>query len=320
MTAVVNPSRRDMLKAAGALAAATLPLGDALAQTAVPFSAGTEPPKTAVPAQACDSHIHIFSTRFPASAHWKGQPVVDSDVAAYRLFQKRIGTSRTVVVTPSTYGIDNRATLDGVAQLGASARAVVVVDLDVTEDELRDMAARGAVGIRINFVTPQSWGVTTAERLEAMARKVHPLGWHVQVYMTGDQIADHAEVLARLPTPLVIDHLARLLPGQGLNHRAVPVVRKLLDGGRTWMKLSGAYLNTTSGPPAYADATEVARLFAKAAPERMVWGSDWPHRGEKHMPDDAGLFDLLADWAPSEAARQRILVENPATLYGFGRS
>ncbi len=224
----------------------------------MPFSTGTERPKTEVPAQACDSHIHIFSTRFPASAHWKGQPVVDSDVAAYRLFQKRIGTSRTVVVTPSTYGIDNRATLDGVAQLGASARAVVVVDRDVTEDELKDMTARGAVGIRVNFVTPQSWGVTTAQRLEAMARKVQPFGWHVQVYMTGDQIADHAEVLARLPTPLVIDHLARLLPGQGLNHRAVPVVRKLLDGGRTWMKLSGAYLNTTSGPPAYADATEVA--------------------------------------------------------------
>ncbi len=314
-------SRRDILRAAATgVALAGLQGGEAFAQDSVPFSSGTEAPKTEVPPNACDSHIHIFSIRVPASPHWKGQPVADSDVAAYRLFQKRIGTRRTVVVTPSTYGIDNRATLDGVAQLGASARAVVVVDLDVTEAELKAMAAQGAVGIRVNFVTPQSWGVTTAERLEAMARRVQPLGWHVQVYMTGDQIADHAEVLARLPTPLVIDHLARLLPGQGLNHRAVPVVRKLLDHGRTWMKLSGAYLNTTSGPPAYADAAEIAKLFAKAAPERMVWGSDWPHRGEKHMPDDAGLFDLLAEWAPSEAARRRILVDNPATLYGFGHS
>ncbi len=164
MNAVLAPSRRDMLRATGALAATTLPVGKALAQIAVPFSSGTERPTTEVPANACDSHIHIFSTRFPASAHWKGQPVADSDVAAYRLFQQRIGMSRTVVVTPSTYGIDNRATLDGVAQLGASARAVVVVDLDVTEAELKDMAASGAVGIRVNFVTPQSWGVTTAER------------------------------------------------------------------------------------------------------------------------------------------------------------
>ncbi|WP_407520316.1 amidohydrolase family protein [Methylobacterium oryzisoli] len=315
-----DPSRRDLLRIAGMGAvAAGWPSARAAAQEAVPFSSGTAAPKTSVPPDACDSHIHIFSTRFPASSHWKGEPVVDSDVAAYRRFQKRIGTSRVVVVTPSTYGIDNRATLDGVAQLGSSARAVVVVDLDIPDAELRQMAAQGAVGIRVNFVTPQSWGVTTPERLETMARRVAPLGWHVQVYMTGDQIADLADVLARLPTPLVIDHLARLPPAQGVNHRAYPVVRRLLDGGRTWMKLSGAYLNTESGPPDYADASAVARAFAKAAPERMVWGSDWPHRGQKDMPDDGTLIDLLADWAPDEAARIRILVDNPARLYGFDR-
>ena len=100
-------------------------------------------------------------------------------------------------------------------------------------------------------------------------------------------------------------------------HPAHAVIRRLLDGGRTWMKLSGAYLNTAVGPPDYPDASRVARAFAAAAPERMVWGSDWPHRGEKHMPDDAALFDLLATWAPDEATRRRILVDNPATLYGF---
>ena len=122
-------------------------------------------------AQACDSHIHIFSTRFPASPHWKGEAVSDSDVPAYRLFQKRIGTSRAVVVTPSTYGVDNRATLDGVAQLGGSARAVVVVDAGIADAELKRMADEGAVGIRVNFVTPQSWGATTAERLQTMAKR-----------------------------------------------------------------------------------------------------------------------------------------------------
>ncbi|WP_050401589.1 amidohydrolase family protein [Bradyrhizobium embrapense] len=314
-------ARRDVLKAAGLFAMSTavgLQGGHAEAQQGVvPFSSGTEPPKTSVPEGACDSHIHIFSRQFPASSHWKGEPVIDSDVPAYRSFQKRIGTSRVVVVTPSTYGVDNRATLDGVAQFGNSARAVVVVDLDISDAELTQMAAKGAVGIRVNFVTSQSWGVTTAERLETMARKVHPLGWHVQVYMTGDQIADLQSILSRLPTPVVIDHIARLPPAQGVNHRAYKAVRKLLDGGRTWMKLSGAYLNTASGPPNYADATEVAKAFAKAAPERMVWGSDWPHRGEKHMPDDAGLFDLLAQWTPDETARKKILVDNPRQLYGF---
>jgi D-galactarolactone isomerase len=139
----------------------------------------------------------------------------------------------------------------------------------------------------------------------------------VQVYMTGDQIADLENVLGRLPTPLVIDHLGRLPPAQGVEHRAYPVIRKLLDRGNTWVKLSGAYLNTASGAPAYADATKVAQAYAKIAPERMVWGSDWPHRGEKQMPDDAVLFDLLAQWAPDEAVRKRILVDNPTALYGF---
>ena len=313
-------SRRSLLASASSAAMiASLPRTSSAAgvEQTVPFSSGTAPPRSEVPAQACDSHIHIFSTRFPASPHWKGEAVSDSDVPAYRLFQKRIGTSRAVVVTPSTYGVDNRATLDGVAQLGGSARAVVVVDAEIADAELKRMADEGAVGIRVNFVTPQSWGATTAERLQTMAKKIAPLGWHVQVYMTADQIVEHETVLSGLPTTLVIDHLGRLPPATGTDHRADAVIRRLLDGGRTWMKLSGAYLNTAVGPPDYPDASRVARAFAAAAPERMVWGSDWPHRGEKHMPDDAALFDLLARWAPDEATRRRILVDNPATLYGF---
>src|SRR5204863_8397011 len=123
----------------------------------VPYSSGVSPPQSIVPSNACDSHIHIFNTRFPASPHWKGQPVDGSNVAAYRLFQKRIGATRVVVVNPSTYGTDNRSTLDGVAQIGKSARAVVVVDLDIADSALKEMAAQGAVGIRVNFVSPQSW-------------------------------------------------------------------------------------------------------------------------------------------------------------------
>src|SRR5690349_16947622 len=132
----IDHSRRDILRTAGigaVSAAFGIQIGRAQAQDAVPFSSGVEAPKTSAPRNACDSHIHIFSTRFPASSHWKGEPVVDSDVAAYRRLQKRLGTSRVVVVTPSTYGTDNRATLDGVAQFGRSARAIVVVDLGISD-------------------------------------------------------------------------------------------------------------------------------------------------------------------------------------------
>lgn len=220
-------------------------------------------------------------------------------------------------MTPSTYGTDNRATLDGVAQFGPTARAVVVVDLDIADTALRAMATRGVVGIRMNFGTPQSWGPTTAKRLEAMARKVEPLGWHLQIYATDDQILELEPVLRRLPTSLVVNHLSRLPPAQGVSHPAYAAVRRLLDGGRTCMKLSGAFLNTASGPPAYAEATMVAKSYAMAAPDRMIWGSDWLRRGEKHMPKDAELLDHLDQWVPDDQARTRVLVDNPATLYGF---
>ncbi|WP_279593989.1 amidohydrolase family protein [Methylobacterium sp. J-030] len=138
----------------------------------------------------------------------------------------------------------------------------------------------------------------------------------MRFYATGDQIVGLDPVLRRLPTPLVIDHLARLPPDQGVSHPACALVRRPLDGGRTWLKLLGAYLDTASGPPAYGDATAVANSFAAAAPKRMVWGSDWPHRGETHMRDDARLLDLLAERVPDEA-KSRVRVDNPADLYGF---
>lgn len=319
----IKIGRRVFLGGTGLLAAAAINLTGVrlgYADQRVPFSAGTAAPKIKAPDNACDSHIHIFDPRFPASPHWKGQPPDDAPVEAYRLFQQRIGTSRVVIVNPSTYGTDNRATLDAAARMGAAARAVVVVDLDITDRQLKEMAAQGAVGIRVNFVSPQSWGVTTAERLETMAKRVSELGWHVQIYATGDQIVELESVLARLPTRIVIDHLGRLPQPAGVGHPAHRTIRTLLDQGRTWLKLSGAYLNTELGPPDYADATKVAQAFVQAAPERTVWGSDWPHRGEKEMPDDATLFDLLSEWAPNETVRHRILVENPEALYGFTKS
>jgi predicted TIM-barrel fold metal-dependent hydrolase len=236
------------------------------------------------------------------------------------MFQNRIGTSRTVIVNPSTYGVDNRCTLEALKRMGSSARAVVVVDTDIPDAELKAMAAIGATGVRVNFVSPQSWGETTAARLETTAKRIAGLGWHVQIYATADQIVQLQPVLMRLPTPLVIDHLGRLPPDVGVEHPAYSVIRTLLDKGRTWVKLSGAYLNTKSGPPDYPDATKMAQAYARVAPERVVWGSDWPHRGEKHMPDDANLLDLLLTWVPDEGTRRRILVENPQMLYGFPRA
>ena len=138
--------------------------------------------------------------------------------------------------------------------------------------------------------------------------------------MRGDQIVENADLLQRLPTQVVFDHMGRLPQPAPLDHAAYKVIRAMLDKGRTWMKLSGAYMDTNSGAPAYADKRAVAEAYLKAAPERMVWGSDWPHPTERDKPNDATLFDLLTEWAPDAALRQRILVTNPEALYGFARS
>ena len=159
-------------------------------------------------------------------------------VDAYRLFQKRIGTTRNVVVTPSTYGTDNSVTLDAMARLGATARGVAVVDTSVTDAELRRLNDQGVRGIRFNLV--QS-GATTIDMLEPLSKRVNDLGWHVQIHMLGDAIVENADLLQRLPSPIVFDHLARIPQPAGVDHPAFALVLKLLDHGRTWVKLSGAY-------------------------------------------------------------------------------
>ena len=283
----------------------------------VPHSVGLDRPAPALPAGACDSHMHIFDARFAASPHWKRQPP-RAEVAAYRLLQQRLGISRTVVVNPSTYGTDNACTRDALAQLGEQARGVAVVAEDVADDELDRLAAQRVCGLRVNFVTPQSWGVTTPRMLTTLARKVARLGWHIQVFVHPEQLVELEPVLAALPVPLVIDHMARIDPAEGADAAAFAAARRLLDGGNTWMKLSGVYMRSRDGAPAYRDAFTLGRALVEAAPERLVWGSDWPHTTETPgTVDDAALANVLAAWCGDEAVRRRILVDNPAKLYGF---
>jgi predicted TIM-barrel fold metal-dependent hydrolase len=314
-----NIDRRRLMKTAGAMAlaaaAGAVRSEQAFAQQ-VPWSSGTESPKLKAPANACDCHMHIYDAKYPTDPKATLKPA-DALVADYKLLQKRIGTSRNVVVTPSTYGTDNRVTLDAIAQIGPTARGVAVVDATVTDTELKRLNDLGIRGIRFNLVQA---GATTAEMIEPLSRRVNDLGWHIQIHMKGEQIAGIEDLLLRVPSPIVFDHLGRLAQPNALDNPGFKTISKLIDKGRTWVKLSGAYQDTKVGPPTYSDTVAVARAYIRAAPERMVWASDWPHPTEKDKPDDAVLFDLLAEWAPEEAMRTRILVQNPATLYGFPAS
>ena len=279
----------------------------------VPNSAGIAPPALKVPANACDCHMHIYDgERFPPPRpEARMQP--NARVQEYRLFQQRIGTSRVVVVQPAANHIDNAVTLDALAQLGTQARGIAVVHPTVTDVELKAMQANGVRGIRFTQFDSKT-AATTVDMIEPLAKRAEPLGLHVQIHLRGDQIVGAADLLQRLPGTIVFDHLGRLSQA-GIDDPAFGVIRRMLDKGNTWMKLSGAYM--FDGPPRYAKAAPIAQAYIKAAPERMVWGSDWPHPTEKDKPDDAVLLDLLSDWSPDAAMRQRILVDNPATLYGF---
>lgn len=305
-------TRRAVLTAGAATA------GLAFTRTAgaqqVKWSAGTEQPQLKAPPNATDCHHHIYDSRFPVDPTATLKPG-DATVADYRLLQQRIGTTRHVVVQPSTYGVDNRCLLDALGQFGkATARGVAVVNTGVTDAELRHLHAAGVRGIRFNIAQA---GATTIEMVEPLARRVHRLGWHIQINMPSEKILANKALWDRVPTPIVFDHLAHLREPDGVKDPTFAVVSALLRQGKGWVKLSGAYADTKVGPPTYADSTAVAQAYVKLAPQRLVWGSDWPHPTEQTKPDDALLFDLLAQWAPDARTRHRILVENPARLYGF---
>ena len=314
--------RRRFLKEAGLtiLAASVVSAsGTARAQTPVPNSSGTELPKFKAPANATDCHMHIYDE---ARFHMPPSPRVPPTNAAvpeYQLLQKRIGTTRVVIVTPRNYATDNRATMDAIMRLG-NARGVAVLHPDVADDELKRLNDAGIRGTRFSLGDPTS-AVVRPDMVEPMAKRVAPMGWHLQLNIPGDQIVALSNLLKRLPTQLVFDHLGNPPLPAGIDHPSHAIIRGLLDSGRAWVKLSGAYLNSKIGPP-YPEATKIAQDFVKAAPERMVWGSDWPHPTSPgpDKPNDADLFDLLAEWAPNEATRHRILVENPEALYGFPKS
>lgn len=283
--------------------------------TCAPANAVTNPPRHRAPEGSCDSHFHIFGPydRFPLSGTRPYTPP-PALIPHYLAMAATLGLTRRVVVQASVYGTDNAVTLDAVARFGlAHARAVVVVDEAASPAELRRMADAGAVGVRFNAVSGNG---TPVEQLESLAQRVADLGWHIQLYMKGDVLMQLAPRLAALPVPLVLDHMAGVDAAHGPDGAPLAAALRLIEAGRVHVKLCGY---RASRPP-YADLAPIARRFVAAAPERCVWGTDWPHTQfatPGQMLDDGLLLDWFFDWVPDDATRHRILVGNPARLYGF---
>lgn len=265
------------------------------------------------PAGACDTHVHVYDHRHPASATATLFPP-DASLDDYRSVRTALGIDRVVLVQPTTYGLDNTCHVDAATRLGDAARLVVVIDETVTEDDLRRYTAAGARGVRFHMLPGGAVGWAS---MAPVAERVAPLGWHVQLQMDGNLLPDRLDTLLTLPTPVVVDHVGRFMPPPPTDAPAFRALRALLDTGRCWVKLSAPYESTKDGAPHFPTVSALVRVLVEHYPERLLWASNWPHPGQADPPTPALLHDLALDWLPTPELRQRVLVENPATLYGF---
>lgn len=269
----------------------------------------TEP----LPVGTCDTHVHLYDGRYPSAPAAIRRPP-DALLADYRKVQAALGLQRVVVVQPSTYGLDNTCQLDAVAELGADARAVVVVDDHVSEDELERLSRLGSRGARFHMLPGGAvpWAI-----MPAVAARIASFGWHIQLQMNGRDLIDRFDALVALPTTLVIDHVGRYMPPVAPDDERFAVLLRLLDTDRCWVKLSAPYESVLDDTHEYAAVTDLVRALVHHAPERMLWATNWPHPGQAHPPDFAQLRRLALEWMPDATLRRRILVDNPADLYGF---
>lgn len=276
-------------------------------------------PTTACPPGAIDCHIHLFgpAARFPFhpdSRYTSDDALPETHIA----LQDTLGLAGAVVVSGAGYGRSTAHLAEVLAQHPGRFKGVALLPDGVTQQELQRLDALGVRGAR--FVSDGHRG--DLPRLSAeMAARVADLGWHVQFYPSGTDLLDHADALQQLPnTAIVLDHFAAIPAAQGPDQPAMQCLLRLLDTGKFWVKLSGP-MRCTPGDYPYAPVTPIARALVAAAPERLLWGTDWPHvnMNGRGMPNDGDLFDLLAQWVPDAGARKRILVDNPREVYGgFG--
>lgn len=270
---------------------------------------------TAHLSRVCDTHVHVYDHTYPVSQTAVLRPP-DATLDEYRAIRAALGIERTVLVQPTTYGLDNRCQLDAVAALGDSARAVVVIDDRVDDDELSRLHGLGARGARFHMLPG---GAVPWEMLPEVARHIAEHGWHVQLQLNGRELPDRLDVLLALPVPIVIDHVGRYMPPVTPDDAAFQALLTLVDTGRCWVKLSAPYESTHDGAPLYPTVAALARRLIEHAPERMLWATNWPHPGQADPLTTDQLRNLRDEWLPTDALRQTVLVDNPAVVYDFTR-
>jgi len=273
-------------------------------------------PKLRLPPGACDAHVHVFGprARFPFA---EGRRYTPSDAPKELLFglHEKLGVQHCVIVQPACHGTDNAVTVDAIAATGGSYKGIALVPVSVSDTELRRLDAAGLCGARFHYMKHLGKGPPIEDAI-GFGKRLAEIGWHLQIHLEAELIADLAPALRRSPVPVVIDHMGRVDASLGLDHPHFRALLSLLADGNVWVKVSGADRITRKGPP-YSDAVHFARKLVAEFGDRCVWGTDWPHPASDHEIDDAGLMDLLGTWVPDAATRKRILVDNPPRLYDF---
>ena len=290
----------------------------------LPVRSDIQPVSFQMPAGSCNSHAHIFGPfdRFPLAGDRSYTPDA-YPVAAFIRHLDRLGMDRGVLVTGSASGTDNSIVLDALEQHGQRLRAVIVPHVAMSDNELDRYAQAGVRGVRVNLYRLEGRAVyrngVGLDVLQALAPRLAARGLHAQIWIHAPDLPELMPALKALKLPLVVDHMGRMSTSRGVTDPGFVFLCRQLADGAVWVKISGADRNTAMGPP-YDDVDPFAQALLSANSERIVWGTDWPHINyydPEKVPDDGMLCNLLARWMPQEALRKKVLVENPARLYGF---
>jgi len=283
-------------------------------RTILPPDPNPVKPKYIPPPDACDGHCHVFgpAATFPYAPDRSYTP---KDAGRERLaaLHKHLGLSRAIIVQASCHGTDNSAMLDAMAHSNGTQRGVAMVKPDVSDTELERLHAGGVRGARVNFVAHLG-GAPDLKAVDSILARITPLGWHIQLHLDAHDIKGYRGFLDKVKIPFIIDHMGRVEAQHGVKQDAFLQLLDLMKNPLAWVKISGADRITSAGKP-FHDAEPFVRSLIAAAPDRVLWGTDFPHPNAKIMPNDGELVDLFAKFCDDDALRRKILVNNPNTLY-----
>lgn len=276
------------------------------------------PPSTPMPAGAVDTQCHIYMPEYPSAPDGPGGPLGTLPTPdQYRQVMKWLGLDRVVITQSNAHQFDNANLLGCLAEFGDIARGVAVIDGSTPDAEITRLADSGCVGARIMDLPGGAVGL---DKLLEVDRRTRAFGWCMAVQFDGSHLVELEQNLSEIKSKWILDHHGKIFSGATPEGPQVDVIRRLIDRGNCWIKFSGCYESSLLGPPNYEDIAAVARSLALHAPERIIWGTNWPHnwaRSTEEYPDDSRLLDTTLSWFPSSDARRRALVENPEGLFQF---